>query len=114
MYHFVHSTYNAWCIQVWKLATNIYAKSWKTHDIDIDEEFELASNPNKKRAEKKEEKKEPPEPTMIEDLGILQAQFILLYSMSNCIGDSIMFFFPILNLKLLYIHSCTNLAISHF
>ena len=30
---------------------------------------------------------------MIEDLGILQAQFILVYSMSNCIGDSIMFFF---------------------
>ena len=57
MYHFVHPTYNAWCIQVWKLATSIYAKSWKTHDIDIDEEFELACNPNKKRAEKKEEKK---------------------------------------------------------
>lgn len=55
-------------VYVWKMATRIYLKSWKTHDIDIDEEFDLAKNPGKKKSE--QEKKPEPEQSMIEDLAV--------------------------------------------
>lgn len=54
---------------VWKTATRIYLKSWKTPDIDIDEEYELAENPDKVKLKKKK-KAERTEPSTIEDLAV--------------------------------------------
>lgn len=51
-------------VYVWKTAIRLYAKSWKTNDIDLD-------NIDGDREPKKQEKeKAPPEPSMMEDLAV--------------------------------------------
>lgn len=56
-------------VLVWKVAIRVYIKSFKTPDIDIEEEFELVKNPGKAKP-KKEKKVEHVEPSTIEDLAV--------------------------------------------